>query len=113
MVAGAFDVEHDLLVKLAYYLQSAAETAGGANSYTMLLPSMAPNAGDSRQVLLVKAAYWAKQIADNIGGGSGSQEIYTGAAPPAAPADPTKPAMFYPSGGGAIQQWDVGGAAWV
>lgn len=44
-------------------------------------------------------------------GGAGAQEVYTGAAPPAAPDDPTKPAVFYPTGGGALLQWD--GAAWV
>src|SRR6266404_436210 len=31
------------------------------------------------------------------GGGSGSTQVYTGAAPPAAPADPTKAAVFYPT----------------
>jgi len=47
------------------------------------------------------------------GGGGGTTQVYTGAAPPAAPGDPTKPALFYPTGGGSLQQWDVAGAAWV
>lgn len=45
------------------------------------------------------------------GGGSGTIQVYTGAAPPAAPDDPTKPALWYPTGGGGMLQWD--GAAWV
>jgi len=40
-------------------------------------------------------------------------QVYTGVAPPAAPDDPTQPALFYPSGGGPLSQWDVGGGAWV
>lgn len=71
MVAGAFDVEQAALLKIVYWLQTAAETLGGTNSYSMLLPSMSANANDSRQALLVKAAYWAEQIADNAGGGGG------------------------------------------
>lgn len=47
------------------------------------------------------------------GGGVGTQEIYTGASPPAAPDDPTSPAVFYPDGGGSIQQWDVASQTWV
>lgn len=45
------------------------------------------------------------------GGGGGTIQVYTGAAPPAAPDDPTKPALYYPTGGGTLLQWD--GAAWV
>lgn len=45
------------------------------------------------------------------GGGLTPQQVYSDAAPPAAPDDPTKPAVFYPSGGGVLLQWD--GAAWV
>jgi hypothetical protein len=45
------------------------------------------------------------------GGGGGDQQVYTGAAPPAAPDNPALPAVFYPTGGGALLQWD--GAAWV
>ena len=49
-------------------------------------------------------------VTENISGG-GTIQVYTGAAPPAAPYDPTKPALYYPTGGGALIQWD--GAAWV
>jgi len=44
-------------------------------------------------------------------GASGAIQVYTGAAPPAAPNDPTKPALYYPTGGGTMLQWN--GAAWV
>lgn len=47
------------------------------------------------------------------GDGSGVGGIYTGAAPPAAPDDPTQGAIFYPDGGGPMQEWDVVGQAWV
>lgn len=47
------------------------------------------------------------------GTGGGTVQVYTGAAAPAAPNDPTAPALFYPTGGGTLLQWDVGGAAWV
>lgn len=47
------------------------------------------------------------------GGGVGQQEVYTGAAPPAAPDDPTKPALFFPTGGGTLFQWDVASQTWV
>lgn len=50
--------------------------------------------------------------ASNItGGAGGAQQVYTGAAPPAAPDNPALPAVFYPTGGGTLLQWD--GAAWV
>ena len=47
------------------------------------------------------------------GGGSGSAQMYTGAAPPAAPSDTGAAAIFYPDGGGPIQQWDTVSQAWV
>ena len=53
-------------------------------------------------------------IADAIAQSAASaapQQVYTGAAPPAAPDDPSLPALFYPTGGGTLLQWD--GAAWV
>ena len=50
-------------------------------------------------------------IAVGLSGGVTAQQVYTGAAPPAAPDDPTKPALYYPTGGGTTLQWD--GAAWV
>ncbi len=52
-----------------------------------------------------------QQIVNAGGGGGGTIQVYTGAAPPAAPDDPTKPALFYPTGGGTLFQWD--GASWV
>ncbi len=39
-------------------------------------------------------------------------QVYQGRAP-AAPDDPTRPALDYPVGGGSLQQWNVGTAAWV
>lgn len=48
-----------------------------------------------------------------LGSGSGVTQIYTGAAAPAAPDDPTEAAVFYPDGGGPLLQWDVVGQAWV
>lgn len=41
------------------------------------------------------------------------REVYTGESPPAAPDDPTKPAVFYPTGGGSLLQWDVALQAWI
>lgn len=48
----------------------------------------------------------------NLGGGSGTQQVYNGRAP-APPDDPTLPAVDFPAGGGALQQWDVASQAWV
>lgn len=46
------------------------------------------------------------------GGGNGEVQIYTGAAPPAAPDDPSLPAIFYfPDG--SMQVWDTGSQAWI
>ncbi len=39
-------------------------------------------------------------------------QLYQGRSP-AAPDDPTLPALDYPTGGGTLLQWDVGSAAWV
>lgn len=50
------------------------------------------------------------QIATGGGGGSGAIQVYEGR-DPAPPDDPTKAAVSYPVGGGALTQWD--GAAWV
>lgn len=47
------------------------------------------------------------------GGGNGDTQVYTGAAAPATPDDPTLPAIFYPTGGGSIQQWDVSSQQWL
>ena len=46
------------------------------------------------------------------GGGGGSAQLYIDRAP-AAPDDPSLPALSYPAGGGPLQQWDVGSATWV
>lgn len=49
------------------------------------------------------------------GGGSGSvaQQVYTGAAPPATPTNPAIAALFYPTGSGSVQQWDLVAQAWM
>lgn len=46
-----------------------------------------------------------------VSGGGGTQQVYTGAAPPAAPLNPAQPAIWFPTGGGAIKEWT--GVAWV
>lgn len=69
MTAGPTDSMQPLLVKIAYFLQVAAE-AGGASDASMPYATMAPSAQDTQQVLLVKIAYWASQISGG-GGGSG------------------------------------------
>ena len=54
-------------------------------------------------------------VAANIsggGGGGGTIQDYIGR-DPAAPDDPTKSALSYPSGGGSTSQWDVASQAWV
>lgn len=47
------------------------------------------------------------------GGGSGTQQVFTGASPPATPTNPAIAAVFYPTGSGSIQQWDVASQAWL
>ncbi len=74
------------------------------------LSGTSPTFIDTRWVLLVKILN-ASNAGGGGGGGGGTTQVYTGAAPPAAPTDPTKPALFYPTGGGTLLQWD--GAAWV
>ncbi len=44
------------------------------------------------------------------GGGGGTQVFDTY---PAAPTDPTKAALSYPSGGGTLYQWDVASQTWL
>lgn len=70
-----------------------------------------PRRSDAKWVVLQKIL--GAEIDGGGGSGSGAQEVYQGASPPAAPDDPTKPAVFYPNGGGSQQQWDVGSQAWV
>jgi hypothetical protein len=53
----------------------------------------------------------AAQLAAYIGT-TALVQVYQGRAP-AAPDDPTRPALDYPVGGGSLQQWNVGTAAWV
>lgn len=56
------------------------------------------------------------KIVDLVGGGTGSAssaQMYTGAAPPAAPANTSKAAIFYPDGSGSIQTWDVPSQQWL
>jgi len=45
--------------------------------------------------------------------GGGIIQVYTGATPPTSPDDPTQAAVFYPTGGGSIQQWDIPSQTWV
>ena len=40
-------------------------------------------------------------------------QVYTGASPPVAPDDPTRAALYYPTGGGSLLQWSIGTATWV
>jgi hypothetical protein len=56
------------------------------------------------------ALYLLNQIV--AGGSSGAQQVYIGR-DPAAPDDPTLPAISFPSGGGSITQWDVASQTWV
>lgn len=52
------------------------------------------------------------QIVDAGGGTGGAVQVYIDRAP-AAPDNPALPALSYPTGGGPLQQWDVGSATWV
>jgi hypothetical protein len=52
----------------------------------------------------------AAQLAAYIG--TTTIQVYQGRAP-AAPDDPTKPALDYPVGGGGLQQWNIGTGTWV
>ena len=54
----------------------------------------------------------AVATATSGGGDGGAQEIYQDRAP-AAPDDPTKPALSYPTGGGLMFQWDVASQTWI
>lgn len=46
-------------------------------------------------------------------GGSAGRQVYTGASPPAAPDNPAIGAVFYPDGGGSMQNWNVPTQAWL
>lgn len=45
-------------------------------------------------------------------GGGGTIQIYTDPKP-VTPIDPTLPALYYPSGGGTLEEWDVASQAWL
>lgn len=67
---------------------------------------------DTQQLLVLLVALACELNSAGGVGGSASQ-IYTGSVPPTTPDDPTQPALFYPNGGGTMQQWDVVSQAWV
>lgn len=46
------------------------------------------------------------------GSGSTLQQVYQAASLPAAPNDPTKPAVFYPDPTGTMLEWSVTNQAW-
>lgn len=54
----------------------------------------------------------AEGINQGGGGGGGTIQVYEDR-DPAAPDDPTKAAVSYPSGGGTLTQWDTVAQAWV
>jgi hypothetical protein len=81
-------------VKLAYWLELAAEALGATGTTDMFKPSMAVNHNDSLQVALVKAAYWAELIYDNGGGGApGTSGITSAAGAP--PTDGSITTLLY------------------
>ena len=96
--------DRDLLVVLA----QAVSAASGMTATQLLEAACASGIAclQNRDLLVVAAQ----------GGGGGVSsllEVYTGAAPPAAPDDPNAGAIFYPTGGGTLFQWDVGTQSWV
>lgn len=94
----------DLLVVIA---QALADSAGmTANELLDAACESKIACLQERDLLIVIA-----QVMGDGGGGGGDQQVYSGAAPPAAPDNPALPAVFYPTGGGTLFQWD--GAAWV
>ncbi len=52
----------------------------------------------------------AAMLATFIGGAT--SQVYEGR-DPAAPDDPTRAAINYPTGGGSITQWSIAGQIWV
>lgn len=113
MVPLAGDTLQVLLVKAGYYTQVTAE-ALGAPFNSGMYASMSPNAQDTIHVLAAKLAYWTEQVAAGGGGGGVTvNPVYTGAAPPAAPALPLQGALFTPDADGApLQKW-IPGTGWV
>lgn len=51
--------------------------------------------------------------ADGADGTNTPIQVYNDVVPPATPDDPTRAAVFYPVGGGDLQQWDIVTQAWV
>lgn len=75
-------------------------------------PTTVPQYHDTQKITLDKILQEFNGNGSGPGVG-GTIQVYTGAAPPATPDDPTAAAVFYPDGGGSLQQWDVVGQAWV
>ena len=112
MVPDTRDGMQPLLVKVAYYLQLAAEALGAVDSSAMFT-TMAPQAFDGIQPLLVKIAYWAEQISAG-GGGGGNAGVTSGSGDPPTDGsittlfyrDTTGPFLYINSGTVAAPQWD-------
>lgn len=98
--------DRDLLVVLA----QAVAASSGMTATELLQAACESGIAclQNRDLLVVSA-----QAINDGGGGAGLLEVYTGGAPPAAPDDPNAGAIFYPSSGGTLLQWDVGTASWV
>lgn len=105
-----------LLAIIAYELRALA---GMAASTPQELATAAKcfDCGLGSETLLAIIAYSIEQL---TGGSSGLREIYEGndIDPNGilVPNDPTKPAIYYPSGGGTggtLWQWEVGSQTWV
>lgn len=114
MESSPGDPLHDLIAKAAYWAQSISESGGGVPGMA-IYSNMAPSPGDSLQTLAAKLVYWLSAIsAGGGGGGGGTIQVYTSAAPPAAPADPTKGALWYSNapGGGGLKEWVITDGAW-
>lgn len=72
-----------------------------------------PSDDDMRTLHKIASLNGAGSGGSSGGGGSGVQQVFTGASPPAAPTNPAIAAVFYPTGSGSIQQWDVASQAWL
>lgn len=74
-----------------------------------------PRNGDTEAIVIQKIL--GAIIDLGAAGGSNIPQIFTGVAPPAAPLDPTQPALFYPTSaappGTNWQSWDVPTQAWI
>lgn len=103
--------EKELLAMSVQLLASIASMA--ANPDTLLALNCCLGRGYSERELMAMMVQLLQGVVDGGGGGGGAGDVqvYTGAAPPAAPDNPALPALYYPTGGGTLSQWD--GAAWV